>query len=95
MKVTTASRIAANATEGETAKWARGVYEFADNAHKKLFKAVRGTCDSCPFRGNRGLGGCVSDDCPVFAVWSDFTKAAKRTMAAMREISKSRYSRAG
>lgn len=95
MRTATARRIASTTTESETAKWARGIYEFADSAHKELFKAMRNTCDTCPFRSSASLGGCVSDDCPVFAVWDGFTKATKRTMTAMREISNSRYSYAG
>lgn len=87
----TAKRIAKHTRSDEVQKWSSNVMKFATAAHSPLVAAACAACNSCPFRTNQGMGGCIGEECPVNAVRKALLLVSKRTTAAVKEIYKAKY----
>ena len=95
MTLDTAKRIAKHTSSDEVQKWSSNVMKFATAAHSPLVAVASAACNSCPFRNNHGMGGCIGEECPVNAVRKALQLAPKRTAAAIKEIYKAKYAARG
>ena len=87
----TARRIAGFASDTEIQKWSGGIGKYMAEVQTPLLNAERNVCNNCPFRNNVANGGCIGEDCPVFAVRKVFNLCIKRTRNGVRDICKSKY----
>ena len=93
MKSNVAMKIAANSSTEETAQWAAGIWRMVEKVQPQMLAAQRETCQACPFRNKRAMGGCITVDCPMHMLWSELLKTTKRATAAVGAVSKARYTR--
>ena len=87
----TAERIARHNTTDAVQKWSSGVMRFAMAAHPALLTAEVNACKECPYRNNSAMGGCISEDCPIYAVRKALQLATKRAAMGAKEIYKAKY----
>ena len=87
----TARRIAGYASDTEIQKWSSGIAKYRAEVQIPLLNAERNVCDGCPFRNNVAKGGCIGEDCPVYAVRKVFNLCMKRTKNGVRDICKAKY----
>ena len=87
----TARRIAGFASDTEIQKWSGGIGKYMAEVQTPLLNAERNVCNNCPFRNNVANGGCIGEDCPIYAVRKALQLATKRAAMGAKEIYKAKY----
>lgn len=93
MKTETARKIARCCTDAEIQKWSSGVGKFVAGLQPSLTEKMGLVCEPCPFRNLLNVGGCLGEECPIYAVRLALKRACARATNGVREIYKTKYNK--
>ena len=93
MTTATAKRISKYARNDEVQTWKAGLMKFLSAVRFPIVSAASCVCADCPYRYNISVGGCIGDECPIYAVKKAVELAPRRMTAATKEITKARCAR--
>ena len=92
MKKDKVNRIAAFSTIDEIQSWMSGIGKYVSNISPKVLEAEKVVCGACPFRNKKAIGGCITEDCPVFILRREINRTVARTGARAKELYTAKYS---
>ena len=92
MKQQKIDKVAAYSSAEEIRKWTSGISRFVTETSPKVLEGEKIVCGACPFRNKASIGGCITEDCPVFMLRKELNRVMARAETRAKEFYKAKYS---